>query len=175
MAGVRVAGLSYFNPRTPRGVRLVDANGRIVTSIFQSTHPVRGATPADVTVSAKLNLFQSTHPVRGATESDQHARLGRVISIHAPCEGCDTKREVNLDLRRVFQSTHPVRGATFLIVSVTTPVGISIHAPREGCDLGVIWSELQTMPISIHAPREGATVGNSPSLRSWPNFNPRTP
>ena len=107
MAGVRVAGLSYFNPRTPRGVRLVDANGRIVTSIFQSTHPVRGATPADVTVSAKLNLFQSTHPVRGATESDQHARLGRVISIHAPCEGCDFSDCLRHDPRRNFNPRTP--------------------------------------------------------------------
>ena len=66
MAGVRVAGLSYFNPRTPRGVRLVDANGRIVTSIFQSTHPVRGATSVHVITQVFL-----------------------VISIHAPREGCD--------------------------------------------------------------------------------------
>ena len=66
MAGVRVAGLSYFNPRTPRGVRLVDANGRIVTSIFQSTHPVRGATSCRY-ASVVGDTFQSTHPVRGAT------------------------------------------------------------------------------------------------------------
>ena len=142
--------------------------------LFQSTHPVRGATPADVTVSAKLNLFQSTHPVRGATESDQHARLGRVISIHAPregcdflplrvrsrrhisihapCEGCDTKREVNLDLRRVFQSTHPVRGATARAFRDHVPRAISIHAPREGCDV---------------------RTRHHPSIPCY--FNPRTP
>ena len=84
MAGVRVAGLSYFNPRTPRGVRLVDANGRIVTSIFQSTHPVRGA-----------------------TESDQHARLGRVISIHAPREGCDPPQSPRSRSRSNFNPRTP--------------------------------------------------------------------
>ena len=71
MAGVRVAGLSYFNPRTPRGVRLVDANGRIVTSIFQSTHPVRGATSVHVITQVFL-----------------------VISIHAPREGCDANKTI---------------------------------------------------------------------------------
>ena len=101
--------------------------------IFQSTHPVRGATNGGREGGWPV-LFQSTHPARGATGGRERQDRDQHISIHAPREGCDTKREVNLDLRRVFQSTHPVRGATFLIVSVTTPVGISIHAPREGCD-----------------------------------------
>ena len=33
---------------------------------FQSTHPVRGATPP-IAAAANVRLFQSTHPVRGAT------------------------------------------------------------------------------------------------------------
>ena len=42
---------------------LTTANGEIS---FQSTHPVRGATPKDVLDSLDKE-FQSTHPVRGAT------------------------------------------------------------------------------------------------------------
>ena len=151
MAGVRVAGLSYFNPRTPRGVRLVDANGRIVTSIFQSTHPVRGATESDQ--HARLGRVISIHaPREGCDFLPLRVRSRRHISIHAPCEGCDTKREVNLDLRRVFQSTHPVRGATRTRRFPHGRSAISIHAPREGCDA----TACNPTPSSSH-------------------FNPRTP
>ena len=58
----------YFNPRTPCGVR-PRAYGRTVD----------------------VEVFQSTHPVRGAT----YGRCGHVrilqISIHAPRAGCDGK------------------------------------------------------------------------------------
>ena len=61
-----------------------------------------------------------------------------VISIHAPREGGDLKKEVET-----------VKAA-----------GISIHAPREGGDKGV--TNINTdKKISIHAPREG---GDRPSL-----------
>ena len=33
--------------------------------------------------------FQSTHPVRGATVGVTSSPVNRVISIHAPREGCD--------------------------------------------------------------------------------------
>ena len=55
---------------------------------FQSTHPVRGATPAN-TYYNKVTLFQSTHPVRGATAYMELANDKAGISIHAPREGCD--------------------------------------------------------------------------------------
>ena len=77
-----------FNPRTPCGVRPGVAPEAIWTEIFQSTHPLRGAT--HIAVRRILHeLFQSTHPLRGATltimQGDQYA----IISIHAPLAGCD--------------------------------------------------------------------------------------
>ena len=41
--------------------------------------------------SAKL-VFQSTHPVRGATHTRRDDQHRQVISIHAPREGCDSGR-----------------------------------------------------------------------------------
>ena len=142
-----------FNPRTPRGVRprnapfssrrreisihapregcdKIDCATCIGFSIFQSTHPARGATPA-VHNDVVMNTFQSTHPARGATTVMEHALLGLK-----------------------FQSTHPARGATGGRI-LRPPSGvISIHAPREGCDL--VQNRLLTdISISIHAPREG--------------------
>ena len=57
-------------------------------SVFQSTHPVRGATGRFVGRDG-IEVFQSTHPVRGATVSCVDDGAFPVISIHAPREGCD--------------------------------------------------------------------------------------
>ena len=55
-----------FNPRTPCGVRLTRPRYFGAVGVFQSTHPLRGAT-------------------RGRTSSPPTRR----ISIHAPLAGCD--------------------------------------------------------------------------------------
>ena len=56
-----------FNPRTPCGVRPQATPVLPLPIVFQSTHPVRGATPEASTCILDC-LFQSTHPVRGATD-----------------------------------------------------------------------------------------------------------
>ena len=126
--------LRYFNPRTPCGVRPRYADACRDRRVFQSTHPVRGAT-------ACINVG---YPVID-------------ISIHAPRAGCDFLCQFPIHPTKIFQSTHPVRGATGCSrrrswsqcnFNPRTPcgvrlhgfkdffgvVGISIHAPRAGCD-----------------------------------------
>ena len=58
----------HFNPRTPCGVRLVHGESGRDSLRFQSTHPMRGATAAD------LRPGEAAH-----------------ISIHAPHAGCDPR------------------------------------------------------------------------------------
>ena len=101
--------------------------------LFQSTHPLRGATtinrrdmfkndfnprtPCGVRLyffsqTFDIDKFQSTHPLRGAT--------CRLLSSR---------------LSILFQSTHPLRGATDRHqVNQSANVIISIHAPLAGCD-----------------------------------------
>ena len=81
--------LTNFNPRTPCGVRLIDVEKQVFEAIFQSTHPLRGAT---------LKVL------RGA--------VTKVISIHAPLAGCDERKIITHKEDMKFQSTHPLRGAT---------------------------------------------------------------
>ena len=102
-----------FNPRTPCGVRPDCGELTATGSPFQSTHPMRGATPLS-RMAAISAAFQSTHPMRGATSPITCSVNVYIISIHAPHAGCD------------------------LLVSTGTPVnnGISIHAPHAGCDAG---------------------------------------
>ena len=107
--------------------------GMIARLIFQSTHPLRGATFSGESYVGS-ELFQSTHPLRGATLKLEvlcyakhisiHAPLagcdfarldsdpGESISIHAPLAGCDGVRVTSLFTGILFQSTHPLRGAT---------------------------------------------------------------
>ena len=103
---------NHFNPRTPCGVR--HQAGRVRDKchgisihaprvgcdfalppnpgpfeIFQSTHPVWGATSMRRSKHTGYSLFQSTHPVWGATLAKVVFGVGHKISIHAPRVGCD--------------------------------------------------------------------------------------
>ena len=60
---------SNFNPRTPCGVRRGSPSLLSRSAVFQSTHPLRGAT------SFSLSMLHLTS----------------LISIHAPLAGCDTE------------------------------------------------------------------------------------
>ena len=122
------------------------------------------------------SLFQSTHPLRGATHIPIQVNGEIGISIHAPLAGCDSLRLVFLPgsdyfnprtpcgVRRDdkfvcrlfvrFQSTHPLRGATETICCVLVSFGISIHAPLAGCDAKASIS-YERRGISIHAPLAG--------------------
>ena len=59
-----------------------------------------------------LKLFQSTHPLRGATCVSVDTVPGADISIHAPLAGCDALEYKDTRPNLAFQSTHPLRGAT---------------------------------------------------------------
>ena len=201
----RTSGLlsyrTYFNPRTPCGVR--PKNSCSVGSPNEYFNP---RTPCGVRRfrlhhQGLFLLFQSTHPVWGATSFAMQYLVAIIISIHAPRVGCDSRQDLlqlAIDLFQsthpvwgataskqeikekygVFQSTHPVWGATHRPVSSICQTFISIHAPRVGCDLSIlcrpwyqnrfqsthpVWgatSQIATHSssvglISIHAPRVG--------------------
>ena len=169
--------LNNFNPRPPRGGRLITAAPPmqpITISIhapreggdgkrkpcycgkvlFQSTPPARGATYLPVLDGFHAPLFQSTPPARGATDGATQAAQFIGISIHAPREGGDDRTCPSPARPRRFQSTPPARGATAGAVVHDRLPGISIHAPREGGDQQSIVHPAGYR-ISIHAPREG--------------------
>ena len=170
--------MSDFNPRTPRGVRPALRACLGEPSVFQSTHPARGATirhrhvgyPAQISIHApregcdkyKFDLYAtpsdiSIHAPREGCD-DLHvvfSNRAAYISIHAPREGCDCLAALVLAASGTFQSTHPARGATRRAIISPPQNNISIHAPREGCDIHRHRPSSFTTDISIHAPREG--------------------
>jgi len=106
-----------------------------------------------------LRVFQSTLPVKGATPEMQACWWTDGVSIHAPSEGSDmlwarwlawawfqstlpvkgaTYPPINTRKKNMFQSTLPVKGATSGLPRLSTSRGVSIHAPSEGSDRSVV-------------------------------------
>ena len=124
----------HFNPRAPRGARLVGVFA-IIIDIYISIHAPRegrdrqqdrkphrrcnfnpraprGARPLSSSNALTGTPFQSTRPARGATFNVGDIVPFFLISIHAPREGRDLAGEPVTYARAVFQSTRPARGAT---------------------------------------------------------------
>ena len=105
---------SNFNPRPPRGGRLVEppAPRDRMLCRFQSTPPARGATDDDLTISVICTI--SIHAPREGGDIAEVSlfRFFPRISIHAPREGGDVEGRRGSDEVVRFQSTPPARGAT---------------------------------------------------------------
>ena len=147
-------------------------------SLFQSPHPVRGATGSRSCWPPSQCHFNPRTPrgVRLAPHAGEGAAI--LISIHAPREGCDTINQLRMAFQIQFQSTHPARGATvcrratmdvFTCFNPRTPRGVrprrsakpswplpfqSTHPARGATEIGFD-DFTYAFYVSIHAPREG--------------------
>ncbi len=84
----------YFNPRSPRGERLKSQWIEPTTSAFQSTLPAGGATIMRTVGASPDDVFQSTLPAGGATGESVCIASRRAISIHAPRGGSDGRNSI---------------------------------------------------------------------------------
>ena len=163
-----------FNPRTPCGVRPPALRVLLPRELFQSTHPVRGATAVSQPDGSFQTLFQSTHPVRGATVFGKDNKPCFSISIHAPRAGCDPLRFVSHSMFSYFNPRTPcgVRLQTIKCIGVRRDFN-----PRTPCGVRRICfvSFKRYSQISIHAPRAGCDFFEKPIRSTGRNFNPRTP
>ena len=142
-------------------------------SKFQSTLPLRGATPLAREIG-RIGVFQSTLPLRGATFGfELVAELG-LISIHTPLAGSDCRSGKRLSRifyfnphspcgeRRAdsstgpretgFQSTLPLRGATCAVPAGAAGEDISIHTPLAGSDAPTLRSAHSRDYFNPHSP-----------------------
>ena len=127
-----------------------------MTSVFQPTRPLRGATRGQGRGVGRRK-FQPTRPLRGATGADCTGRRTTTISTHAPLAGRDssarstaTRARRNFNPRapcgarlwpkiesataKAFQPTRPLRGATRKKRTPRRWHVISTHAPLAGRD-----------------------------------------
>ena len=123
---------SYFNPRPPRGGRLIVWLGLVIDERI------------------------SIHAPREGDDCGARRCPPRYhISIHAPREGDDRMDIPLLCLCQLFQSTPPARGTTpTRPAAPSMPRNFNPRPPRGG-RRGGPGPEFGACPISIHAPREG--------------------
>ena len=118
---------------------------------FQSTRPIRGATPFLYTLPLPRLYFNPRAPYGARLIAGNRFTVFSSISIHAPHTGRDI-------LYRVLCLRHP----------------ISIHAPHTGRDTE-FFINIKSLRISIHAPH----TGRDSSMRAGDSgpgyFNPRAP
>ena len=144
--------LSYFNPRTPRGVRPVRVGGLPDKGSDFNPRTPRGVRRYPYPSWPSYKDFNPRTP-RGVRQGWRQNNEGLVQ----------------------FQSTHPARGATSQSFRRLWEIVISIHAPREGCDTAALVPHTQpTKNFNPRTPR-GVRRWECCSLVYNYNFNPRTP
>ena len=186
-----------FNPHSPCGERLLSRLQLVWLGLFQSTLPLRGATPSRKRSTSTPSGFQSTLPLRGATEPQERSGQPQVISIHTPLAGsdcgglyarhtecrhfnphspCGERPTAAADptIPSGFQSTLPLRGATAFEMSILFLPSISIHTPLAGSDIFAAVCFAVNL-ISIHTPLAGSDQQSLNSDARMDYFNPHSP
>ena len=166
--------LGHFNPRAPCGARRLFFPGVGWIALFQSTRPVRGATPCLAICRRKAHYFNPRAPC-GARRDPEHCRPGFwLFQSTRPVRGATAEEYAPKVVSSPFQSTRPVRGATPAPRSPRLRQRISIHAPRAGRDIAA--AALRVMPKDFN-PRApcGARPQGPPSRPPCAYFNPRAP
>ena len=147
--------------------------------------------------SSLSSKFQSTHPVRGATAWYGYTVCYSTISIHAPRAGCDVHSFLATSRHRDISIHAPRAGCDGVQWISGWPDPISIHAPRAGCDfvrshpasppryfnprtpcgVRLYYNQFRGQPltISIHAPRAGCDPQRRTPCRRWSRFQSTHP
>ena len=142
-----------FNPRSPRGERLVECNA-----------------------AGRQIHFNPRSPRGGATARPDFTSKSFFISIHAPREG-ERPKGLNLANGTVkFQSTLPARGSDAALgLGGSGIIHFNPRSPRGGATLRVCSLFRLQWNFNPRSPRGGATSNLSARLSISPNFNPRSP
>ena len=148
------ATCSYFNPRTPGGVRRRSWRGKLWESYFNPRTPGGVRRCVYITRPRPLDDFNPRTPGGVRLIANQLPYNIIHISIHAPRVGCDWSPLPCSVLAVNFNPRTPggVRQVQFDYTN--QGIMISIHAPRVGCDACYRPSRGE-IRISIHAPRVG--------------------
>ncbi len=142
---------------------------------FQSTLPLRGATPIQARRAATLEI--SIHaPLAGSDAAARWKWIWKLrISIHAPLAGSDaTTRRASRPSAR-FQSTLPLRGATGA-GDVADGRRLDFN-PRSPCGerRRSLWRLKKSGLISIHAPLAGSDINVGRLLNKVNGFQSTLP
>ena len=165
--------ISIHAPHTGRDAAFLP--GFCGCDIFQSTRPIRGATPRSSPPTRRLCYFNPRAPY-GARRSSRSTGPRRTeISIHAPHTGRDPPRAARRRPGCGFQSTRPIRGAT--AQRGQTGIRIEHFNPRApyGARPLTLFSTAGGTVFQSTRPIRGATNSVSGVMFTASDFNPRAP
>ena len=124
-----------FNPRAPYGARPGGRSGQPAAPVYFNPRAPYGARPpASCRMPAAVRIFQSSRPLRGATPGVYLVAEDGGISILAPLTGRDSYGRDCRNRPITFQSSRPLRGATAVGHRADADDSISILAPLTGRD-----------------------------------------
>ena len=176
---MRAAGVTYFNPRAPRGARQDCTATRLAQRHFNPRAP-RGARPASFPLlrqlldfnpraprgaRRKLLLvglnsmpFQSTRPARGATITSDRGREEQLhFNPRAPRGARLSSYSLPLLYRYDFNPRAPRGARQQNAKAMMFNQNISIHAPREGRDWETCAYTARYVIFQSTRPARGAT------------------
>ena len=149
-----------FNPRPPRGGRLIKHTRRFLILSFQSTPPARGATGEGMSDKKKCPFCISIHAPREGGDKPLAISTRRTLYFNPrpPRGGRRADIVGKCHSYTEFQSTPPARGATEVGHRLSRKKAISIHAPREGGDTRTREISKRSYIFQSTPPARGATV-----------------
>ena len=119
-----------FNPRAPCGARRIGGFPLIWEQLFQSTRPMRGATPWSPATPPRWNHFNPRAPCRARLVECLNMLKGAEISIHAPRAGRDALRSDANKGERYFNPRAPCRARLLQMPFIyTTTIYFNPRAP----------------------------------------------
>ena len=155
-----------------------------------------GLSFAAPSTNAAVVVFQSTHPLRGATTMSSVIFEDNSISIHAPLAGCDYagyvsawRCQISIHAPLAGRDQRAAQGAgVFRNFNPRAPCGARLEAqvarrphvyfnPRAPCGARRCCAVQQAvrLAISIHAPLAGRDSNQSAQCLASVYFNPRAP
>ena len=176
-----------FNPRSPYGERLCFYTAGHVFRDISIHAPLTGSDFGFTLSILAFSQFQSTLPLRGATPRAFHFAYpifdfnprspygerpaNKILDLTPiefqstlPLRGATLFSGGNIN-GNIFQSTLPLRGATASLDCGVNSQGISIHAPLTGSDLET-WERFGSYIFQSTLPLRGATMWSG-CARSW--------
>ena len=161
-----------FNPRSPRGERLLGAYAARAQACFNPRSP-RGERHLGCLACLRRGGFNPRSP-RGERRDDQAPLdVQAHVSIHAPRVGSDSPQASIRRATRRFNPRSP-RGERHLAADAVVERRVSIHAPRVGSDHSIPSRGCSPNCFNPRSPR-----GERPSPASCADcstsFNPRSP
>ena len=125
---------TYFNPRTPCGVRLLSYAALKLALIFQSTHPVRGATRWSAGKTRCAANFNPRTPCGVRLGCWLRQRRAGHFNPRTPCGVRPLQSASWKAPQSHFNPRTPCGVRRHQCYRVSAVQCISIHAPRAGCD-----------------------------------------